>query len=1226
MVMNNATSPSSTTHVSTAHIIASADETDVFLQNNGGIPLSFDTKLVITIGGQDFYVTAKDYIIDSNGDGEWSIGEQIKFNPLTIDSLYGLEVVIKVINPDTNSMIMAGLVQEGARGDEPYVQSLNPSNVWPHSATMRSYYNFIKAEYQPSKFWFQWKRTDNPSWTHTTVLNITVPLSGYQVETLYNLTANKDYIFEAWIQYTSGASTINVSGGIKLFTTKIDAMGIWHFDEISGLTLFDSSGQYPPNDGILKPNEQRGPQRLLAELNYSAEHLSFDGIDDYGQVSNSGTLSITEECTLEAWINRSGHCDGLVGTPLQSSLTQFGNYTLGCYDPCLIHATGTIYALVTTNENSYGYLSTVNITNAGDIIENLYTSSYFTDVFNFETSCKNPKIIQVNATNGIYAIVYTRPGSSNRLYLKTVQIFNDGRINKTTISTLLLDTNISSYPDIVSVGNNVYGIVYGITAANNGRLLSVNISNTGIISPVNKKLSFGDIMIEPEIIKVVESTDIYVIVYNCIGDDGGLRTVRITSAGALTDVSLHVWFDDDDGGSPEIINVYKKIYAIVYAGPILRQVGALKTIEIADDGTITLSRAIPPLAKTISQMPYETSVGNYIRSPHIVSLVGVSPFFGICYSIDSPTTSLGGKVVAVLIQNTGNIVNLTKRNNTFEPYLCSTPYILPIDGFVYAIAYRSDAGDGAIKTIKIQNLGLIAKDPIFSMEEVGGVKCYAEDEILTTDGKYILDVYRGFDAKMMLKTVQVFPGNKTLATTFADSYIIEQGYTSSNGTFNASFEPTIISINNDVYAIAYCHYMTQKSYTYGKIITVRINATGKIIPIARYKFDSDCMNTPIFFAQINKTNAIYALVYQLYSTSQGKLTTIKIDNSGNIIGVTDSYIFEPVRCREPSLVPVYDNVYAIAYRDSSASSTYGRVATLKIFGNNGTIKKTLLDLWQFASSCYHPSIIKVDSNIFALAYSQYYSSVSRYVGLLGTMRIANNGTITKTMIDSFEFIRRYYTNNYLAHQPEIFHVTNRVYAIISKDLPDPWNNLQYYGWITTLRIGENGDIIDTVDSSIKISTNARVTSFDFKIVPFVGDYYIALYGGINNDLYHCILRIPIGETTQTIFSKQDSYTVKANKTTVFVTFTDSASQQYTISAALQNNWNYIVSTYDKTTMALYLNNVFISSLPLNNKPIKVTSNDLYFGPYNAIYDEFSLYAAVLSPARITQNYNYYRPV
>ncbi|MBE3122484.1 MAG: hypothetical protein IMZ58_09805 [Thermoplasmata archaeon] len=1226
LVLNNATSPSSTYHVSSAQIIASADEKNVVLQNNGGVPLSLNTKLIITIGGQDFFVSAKDYIVDANGDGQWSIGEQIIFTPPSIASLFGLEIQIKIINPDTNSMIMAGLVQEGARGDQPYVQTLSPYDVWPHSAAMKSFYNFVKADHLPGKFWFQWKRSDDPQWTRTPIINITLPLSGFQELTLYNLISNKNYLYEAWIQYTSGNSTLNQSGGIKLFTTKIDAMGIWHFDESSGLKLFDSSGQFPPNDGILKPNEIRGPQRLSGELNHSAKSLSFDGIDDYGQVVNSNTLSVTNECTIEGWINRSAHSDGLVGTPLQSSLSQFGNYTLGCYDPCIIHVNGNIYALVSINENSLGYLGTINITNSGDIVENPSTSSSYLDLFNFDASCRTPKIIQVNGGNGIVAIVYTKPSVGNQLYIKTVQIFNDGRINKTAINTRVLDASLSSTPDIIYISNNVYAIVYGITVANTGVLISVNISNVGTISPVNKKLILGDIMIEPEIIKVVDSSDIYVIVYNCIGDDGGLRTVKITSTGILSDISLHVWFDDDDGGSPEIINIHDDIYAIVYAGPILRQSGFLKTIEISSVGSITLSRTVPPLAKTIDQIPFEVTVGNSIRSPHILPINGANNFYGISYSIDSPTANLWGKIVTIKIQDNGIIVSLSKKDVTFEPFLCSASYFIPIHDEVYGIVYRGESGVGVIKTIKIRNDGHIGQNPILDMGEIGGLKCYAEDEILTSDSRYVADVFRGIDAKLVLKTVKVNTANKTVATTFTDSFTIELGYTSTNGTFNASYEPTIIPINNDVYAIAYCHYMTVPMYHHGKIATVKINATGRITLIERYTFDSNCMNTPFSFTPINKSNSIYAIAYQLYSTSQGKIATIKIGSNGHIFGVQDSYIFENLRCREPSMVPVSGDVYAILYRDANTYSWYGRLVTLKIYGTNGSIKKSIIDIWQFAASCYHPTIIKVDSNIFACVYSQYYGwPTYRYIAYVTTVKIADNGIISKTWIDYLEFIRRYYTDNYLAHQPEIFHVNDRVYAIISKDLIDPWNTFQYYGWITTLRIGENGDIIDTVDGATQISSNPRIYSYDIKIIPFIGDSYIAIYGGKNNDLYQCVIRIPLSETTQTIFSKQDSYTLKANKTKVFVTFTDSNNQQYTLSAKLENKWNHIVSTYDKTNMKLYLNTNLTASLPLNGKPIKVTANSLFFGVYNACYDEFSLYAAILSPAKIMQNYNYYRP-
>jgi FlaG/FlaF family flagellin (archaellin) len=1227
LVFSNATNPSSTYQVSSAQLVATADEANVYLQNNGGVPLALNTKLIITVGGTDFFVTAADCVVDTNGDGKWSIGEQIIFTPPAIPSLFGLEIQIKIINPDTNSMIMAGLVQDGAKGDFPYAQTLSPYNVWPHSATLKLFYNFVKVNYLPGKLWFQWKRSDDLLWTRTSFFNITAaPLSGYQTLTIYNLTSNKNYLCEAWIQYTSGNST-NQSGGIKLFTTRLDAMGIWHFDEPSGIKVFDSSGQYPPNDGVLKPNEPRGPQRVNTPLNHSAKSVYMDGIDDSVEVANSNTLSVTDECTIEAWINRSDHSDGLVGVPLQSSLSQFGNYSLGCGEPCLINVMGDIYALVSTNENSLGFLSTINITDTGDIIENISSSSCILDLYSFDSSCKNPKIIQVSAINGIYAIVYAKPSAGNQLYIKTVKIFNDGRINKAAIDTRVLDTNISASPDIIAIGGafDVYSIVYSISAANNGVLISLSISNAGVISPVNKKLLFGDIMIEPEIIKIVDSVNNYVIVYNCIGDDGGLRTVKITNTGILSEISYHVWYDDDDGGNPEIINIKNDVYAIVYAGPILRQSCFLKTIEILPDGSITLSRTTPPLAGAIDQKSIDFIVNMSVRSPHIIPISGPNNFYGISFSVNSATANLWGKIVTIKIQNDGSIIALSVKDVTFEPFMCSASYFIPIANDIYGIVYRSESNDGIIKTIEIGNDGHIHNNPIHDMEEIGGLKCYVQGEVLTSDHQYVVDVFRGVNAQLIVKTVKVNTVTKTISQSFTDSFIIELGYTSSNGTFNASYAPTIIPIKNDVYAIAYCHYMTVPMFHHGRLVTIRVNATGHISLIERYTFDANVMNTPMLFTPINKTNKFYAIAYQLYGTSQGKIETIKIDDNGHIFGIQDSYIFEAAaRCREPSMALVNGNVYAIMYRDSLTPSNYGRVATLQIYGNNGTIKKSIIDLWQFTANCYHPSVIKVDKNIFAFVYA-YNNGGNWYYAYVTTLKIADNGIISKTWIDYLEFIRRYYTDNYMPQQPEILHVDNRVYAIISKDLPNPWNNYVYNGCITTLRIGENGDIIDTVDGAIQISTSPRITSYDLKITPFINDSYIAIYGGKNNDIYQCVIRIPLSGTNQTIFSKKDSYTVKANKTKVFVTFTDSSNNPYTLSANLSNNWNYIVSTYDKTTMKLYVNANLIGSLPLGTKQIKITSNNLYFGPYNSYCDEFSLYAAILSQAKITQNYNYYRP-
>ena len=1213
LVINNANNPSNLGHVSPSNIVASVDEKNVYLQNNGGSPISPNTKLVITVSGQKYFATVKDCLVDTNGDGQWTIGERLVFTPPGFASLNGLEVSVEVITPDNNAMMMYGLVQEGFRGDLPYVQTLDPYDVWPHSAHMKSFYNFIANKYTPGKVWFQWKDVTSTQWNVTPKINITVPLSGFQDVPLSGLTSNKNYLFEAWFQYTSGNTTINVTGGIKLFTTQIDAMGVWHFDETAGIKLFDTSGQYPPNDATLQPNDIRGPQRFNGELNHSAKSLGFDGIDDYGQVANSNTISVTDECSIETWINRSQYSNGLVGNPVQSSLAQFSTYAYGCYDPDVINITKGIYAIVSANENSQGFLATVNITTGGQIISNATTC--IIDMFNFETSSKNQKIIRINQSNGIYAIVYTKPSAGNQLYLKTVQIFNNGLINKNAINTRVLDVVLSSTPDIIHINGAVYAVVYAINAVYTGALLSVNISDTGIISPVNKRLVFtGDIMIEPEIIKVVKSTDIYVIVYNCVGDDGGIRTVEITDQGLLFDISHHVWFDDNDGGSPEILNIHDDTYAIVYGGPIFRQAGWLKTIKISSGGDITLSRTLPPLVKSYGTFVFEMTATYKIRQPHIVRVNGDKKIYVISYSVDTGTAVIPGKFVTVKIEDDGNVQAATQLTVTFEPYYCVTPILFPVDKQVYGIVYRADSSDGMLKTLRINNTGKVNSTPIYDFNKLGAYNCYEEDEILVSTGQYVVIVFRSINNCLLLKTVKVNATSKTISNQFTDSCTIEKGYTSSNGTFDSAFGSTIIPICNNIYAISYCQYINNPVVRHdGKIITVSINSTGYITLLNTFIFDNDCMNTPFMMVCINKTNGVYAVAYQLSSTSKGTIKTIKIDNLGNIQSVPlDSYVFEPLRCQEPSILLVSGNVYALLYRDSLASPTYGRVVTITIYGN-GTIKKSIIDSWQFTTSCYHPKITQVSTNIFAFVYSQYVPN--QYNAWLTTLKIANDGTITKSFIDSLSFA----SASSAAHQPKIIYVQDRIYAILYKDHP-----AQNNGWLVTFRIGANGDIVDAIDGSVKISITPNVFSYDAKIIPFVGDAYIAAYGGTNNDTYMCVLRIPISETTQNVFSKLGSYTVKANKTKVFVTFTDSNNQVFTLSGNLSSKWNDIVTTYDKVTMKLFINAVLVGSLSLNGRPLKVNTNNLLFGPYSASYDEFSLYAAVLTAAKITQNYNYYR--
>ena len=74
-----------------------------------------------------------------------------------------------------------------------------------------------------------------------------------------------------------------------------DLVGYWKFDETSGVTALDASGN--GNDGTLEGD----PQWVTGMINGA---LEFDGSDDYVEVPDHETLQQWESFTLAAWINQ----------------------------------------------------------------------------------------------------------------------------------------------------------------------------------------------------------------------------------------------------------------------------------------------------------------------------------------------------------------------------------------------------------------------------------------------------------------------------------------------------------------------------------------------------------------------------------------------------------------------------------------------------------------------------------------------------------------------------------------------------------------------------------------------------------------------------------------------------------------------------------------------------------------------------------------------------------
>jgi hypothetical protein len=97
----------------------------------------------------------------------------------------------------------------------------------------------------------------------------------------------------------------------------------WDFDEGSGITAFDSIDSNPGTlvNGTAWTTGMHG------------NAVSFDGVNDYIEVSQSSNLSITNAITLEAWVMPTAFLSPWANTVIMKAVpgTWYGDYELGYY-------------------------------------------------------------------------------------------------------------------------------------------------------------------------------------------------------------------------------------------------------------------------------------------------------------------------------------------------------------------------------------------------------------------------------------------------------------------------------------------------------------------------------------------------------------------------------------------------------------------------------------------------------------------------------------------------------------------------------------------------------------------------------------------------------------------------------------------------------------------------------------------------------------------------------
>jgi hypothetical protein len=300
---------------------------------------------------------------------------------------------------------------------------------------------------------------------------------------------------------------------------------------------------------------------------------------------NGITPSITVTNTQSATIP--------IGTITDPVTDTFNFDNTNCYTPHIINISGTVYAIVYRGATDDGTIKTVNISAAGVI------SKTAIDTWAFSTTCYEPDITKISGN--VYAIIYR--GASNNGYLITVTISPAGAITKSTIGSSNFGTALYE-PDINPISGTYYAITYR-DAGGAGYLRTVNIANNGNLTNTSVgSWNFASAVYNPRIMKI--SGTVYGIVY---GNVGTVMTVTISNTGVITKTAIATWAFDTTGNTPKLVLISGNVYAVAYSGT--GSAGYVKTMTISTAGAINKT--------AISTLNFDTT-GGY--EPYILFATG----------------------------------------------------------------------------------------------------------------------------------------------------------------------------------------------------------------------------------------------------------------------------------------------------------------------------------------------------------------------------------------------------------------------------------------------------------------------------------------------------------------------------------------------------------------------------------------------------------------------------
>lgn len=465
-----------------------------------------------------------------------------------------------------------------------------------------------------------------------------------------------------------------------------------------------------------------------------------------------------------------------------------------------------------------------------------------------------------------------------------------------------------------------------------------------------------------------------------------------------------------------------------------------------------------------------------------------------------------------------------------------TPYIIPVVGDIFAIVSEDFQKGGLLSTVLIDTEGTVSYRQNLTLGKSTGSNI-CQPKIIQMVKEICLVSYIDNKYYMTLQTINI-SSNGSLKK-------IEQLVFTEKSSTNNPNRPSLQKVTDTLCAIAYWAPLNG-----GLLKTVGVSSTGEITDTGKM-IQYDPVSSGVESREpslLHVVGDVFALAYR-GPLNHGILKTFHITSNGNITDTGNMVEFDSIAGYEPSLVQVSGNVIAVAYRNNL---NYGVVKTFTILPDGSIAWTGKMKVFESTTDCYNPCIIYGEENMYLIVYATGDIHQSSDQGYVQTLRMEQDGTI-----DPANGLRLQFEvpDGETCHYPVITNVAEELYAI---SYTGP---IAHTGYLITILIGPHGR---------------------------------GIYKG-------------------------DSYQLYANMTMVEGYINSVYVTYYNSSLGLQ--WHHLALTYNGITIRLYVDGALVNetSYPLHR--IALTKAPLYFGRFYCGYiDEISIYDKALTQEQILNHF------